>query len=256
MMGDYERIRYEVDGGVGAILLNRPEKRNAIDARLIEELQHVLEVSRTDESVRVLSLTGAGKDFCSGADLASLRKMKDAGVMANMEDARGLANLLLAMRRHPKLIVALVRGRALAGGCGLATGCDLVVAEESASFGYPEVNIGFVPAMVMSMLRRAVSEKRALELIVTGAVINASYAKEIGLINQVFTSPEFEERSVTYVQDLAARSASAVTLSKSLLYHMDSLSFETALEAGLQTNAIARMTDDCKSGIERFLRKP
>jgi len=152
-------------------------------------------------------------------------------------------------------VVAAVRGRALAGGCGLATACDLILAAESAQFGYPEVKIGFVPAMVMAILRRSVSEKRALELIVTGEIITAAQAHAVGMINRVFPDAEFEARVEDYVAALASKSASAVTLSKSLLYHMDGMTFESAIDAGVHGNALARMTEDARRGIERFVKK-
>ena len=251
----FERILYETNGAVAAITLNRPEKRNAIDGLLIQELKAAFADARSSAEVRVVTLTGAGKDFCSGADLAGLEKVRHAGVMANMEDARAMAELFIAMRRHPKLIVALVKGRALAGGCGLATACDLILADDAASFGYPEVNIGFVPAMVMAILRRSVPEKQALELIATGDPITSIEAKKLGLINQVFPEIEFDRMSMEYIQKLASRSGSATTLCKNLLYHMDTLSFEAALEAGVHVNGIARMTEDCQAGIDRFLKK-
>lgn len=254
-MSTFERIHYEIADGVGAITLNRPEKRNAIDGLLIQELKEVLASARSDDSVRVISLTAAGKDFCSGADLAGLEKVRHAGVMANMEDARAMAELFVAMRRHPKVIVALVKGRALAGGCGLATACDLILADEFASFGYPEVNIGFVPAMVMAILRRSVPEKQAFELITTGAPITSIHAKNIGLINQVYPTLEFDQMALAFVKNFALRSGSALTLCKNLLYHMDTLSFEVSVEAGVHVNGIARMTGDCQAGIERFLHK-
>ncbi len=131
-------------------------------------------------------LAGAGQDFCSGADLAALDRTADAGVLDHLATARELADVFLAMRHHPKPIVAAVRGRAFAGGCGLATACDIVLAAESAQFGYPEVKIGFIPAMVMAILRRSVSEKRAFELLTTGDPISAAEALSIGLINRTF----------------------------------------------------------------------
>ena len=251
----FERILYDARTGVAAITLNRPEKRNAIDGLLVQELKTALASTRTDDAVRVVTLTGAGKDFCSGADLAGLEKVRHAGVMANMDDARAMAELFVAMRRHPKLIIALVKGRALAGGCGLATACDLILAEESASFGYPEVNIGFVPAMVMAILRRSVNEKLALELITTGTPISARRAENLGLINHVYSDHEFDEMAALFVNNYGCRSASALTLCKNLLYHMDTLSFEAAIEAGVHINGIARMTEDCQAGIDRFLKK-
>jgi len=130
-----------------------------------------------------------------------------------------------------------------------------VIAAESAQFGYPEVNIGFIPAMVMAILRRSVSEKRAFELITMGKIITAPTAAGIGLINATFPDEEFAAGVEAAVAQLAAKSASAVMLAKNLLYHMDGMTFETALEAGVQLNAITRMTEDCKRGVERFLKK-
>jgi methylglutaconyl-CoA hydratase len=148
-----------------------------------------------------------------------------------------------------------VRGRALAGGCGLATAADVILATESAQFGYPEVRIGFIPAMVMAILRRSVSEKRAFELITTGEVVPARAALEMGLINRVFNDGAFESSVESYVRNLAAHPASAVSLAKNLLYQMDGMTFPAAIEAGAQMNAIARETAEFKSGVENFLKK-
>ena len=254
-MADYQKIVYAVAGGVARVTLNRPDKRNALDAEIIAEIRSALAEAARDDSARVVLLAGAGKDFCSGADLAALRRISEATVMENVADARTLAELFTEMRRHPLPILAAVRGRALAGGCGLATACDMVLAAESAQFGYPEVNIGFIPAMVMAILRRSVSEKRAFELITMGRIISAVAAQEMGMINATFPDDEFDAGVEAAVAQLAAKSASAVRLAKNLLYHMDGMTFETALEAGVQLNAITRMTEDCKRGVERFLKK-
>lgn len=254
-MTDYRKITYAVDGGVARITLNRPDKRNALDDEMVAELKEAFRSSASDGAVRAVLLAGAGKDFCSGADLASLQRISGAGVMENLSDARHLAELFIAMRRHPRPIVAAVRGRALAGGCGLATACDIVLAAESAEFGYPEVNIGFVPAMVMAMLRRSVQEKLAFELIATGELIASRRALQIGLINRVFPDEQFEAAVEEYVARMAAKPPSALSLAKMLLYHMDGMAFEAAIESGAHMNAIARLTEDCKRGIERFLNK-
>ena len=254
-MTDYQKILYSVDRGAARITLNRPDKRNALDAEIIAEVKDAVDKAATDDNVRVVVISGAGKDFCSGADLAALRRISEATVMENVADARHFAELFVSMRRHPQPIIAVVRGRALAGGCGLATACDIILAARSAQFGYPEVNIGFIPAMVMAVLRRSVSEKRAFELITKGEIMSAQEAADIGLINRVFPDDEFEAKVDEYVAQMAAKSASAVMLAKSLLYHMDSMTFEAALEAGVQLNAITRMTEDCKRGVERFLKK-
>jgi len=248
-------INYLNNDGIARITLNRPEKRNALSPELIAGLSAALADSARDASVRVVILSGAGQDFCSGADLAAFDRAAEAGVIDHMETARGLAGVLLQMRHHPRPIVAAVRGRALAGGCGLATACDLIVAAESAKFGYPEVNIGFVPAMVMAILRRNMTEKRAFELIVTCEIIDAHAAHAAGLINRVFPDAEFDARVNQYAASLAAKSASAISLSKNLLYHMDSMNLEAAIEAGVHGNALARMTEDARRGIEKFIKK-
>jgi methylglutaconyl-CoA hydratase len=248
-------VEYRVERGIARITLNRPEKRNALSPELVAELSGALDDSNRDENVRVVVLAGAGQDFCSGADLAAFDRAAEAGVLDHLETARALANVLIQMRRHPRPIIAAVHGRALAGGCGLATACDLVLAAESAKFGYPEVNIGFVPAIVMAILRRNVGEKRAFELISAGEIIAAREALSAGLINRVFADAEFETRVEEYAASLAAKSASAVSLSKNLLYHIDSMTFEAAIEAGVHGNALARMTEDARAGVAKFARK-
>ena len=243
-------ILYQVEQGIARITLNRPEKRNALNPELIAELQKAVQ-----DSDRLILLTGAGNDFCSGADLSGLQNQADANVLDHMASAREMADLFIAMRRYPHPIIAAVRGRALAGGCGLATAADIILASESAQFGYPEVNIGFVPAMVMAILRRCVSEKRAFELITTGDVVSAQTAFDYGLVNRVFADETFDVDVHAFASKLASKSQSALMLSKRLLYHMDNMTFEAAIEAGVQTNVIARSTEDCKRGIERFLKK-
>jgi methylglutaconyl-CoA hydratase len=248
-----EPVLAAVAGGVATLTLNRPEKRNALDGAMVAALKRELRRADADPQVRVVALRGAGSDFCSGADLAALRQIAEASVMENLADVDEMAELFLLIRRMTRPVVALVHGRALAGGCGLATACDLVVAARGASFGYPEVRIGFVPAMVMAILRRNVSEKRAFELITGGATVGAEEAERIGLINRVVPDEEFEAAGAAYVEELAQRSASAVQLCKRLLYHQDGMGFEAALRSGADLNVLARATEDTRAGIERFL---
>ena len=254
-MAAFHKIVYAVDGPVARLTLNRPEKRNALDSEMASELRRALADSAKNSEVRVVLLSGAGKDFSSGADLAALQQIANATVMENVADARQLADVFLDMRRHPRPIIAAVRGRALAGGCGIATAADIILASESAQFGYPEVKIGFVPAMVMAIVRRSVSEKRAFELLTSGEPFPARTALEIGMINRIFPDASFDREVESYAAQLATRSSSALSLTKSLLYQIDSMSFEAALSAGVQTNAIARLTDDCRRGIEQFLKR-
>lgn len=249
------KILFETKDGVARITLNRPEKRNALDRELISQLKEAVSASANDPACRVVLIAGAGTDFCSGADLAGLEKTAQADILDNMADARQMADTFLAMRNHPRPVIAAVHGRALAGGCGVATACDIILTSESAQFGYPEVNIGFVPAMVMAILRRSLSEKAALELVVGGEVITAARAHELGLVHRVYADDRFSAEVDAYAAKLAAKSPSAVMLSKRLLYNMDSMSFEAALESGVEINAIARMTEDCRRGVARFLSK-
>ena len=244
-----------MEGAVAFVTLNRPEKRNALSDAVVNELKRVLRAADNERTVRVVVITGAGVDFSSGADLAALQKISESSITENLEDAQSLMELFALIRRVRVPVVAAVRGRALAGGCGLATACDIVLAADSARFGYPEVRIGFVPAMVMAILRRNVSEKRAFELITRGADISALEAERIGLVNQVFDDATFESEVEKYVAGFENVSRSAVMLTKRLLYHMDGMTFDAALQSGVDVNAIARMTEDCRAGIEQFLKK-
>ena len=243
------------ENSVLTLTLNRPEKRNALNDALIVALKDALREANADDELCAVIIKGTGKDFCSGADLSALQKIAESDVLENLFDAESLAELFLLMRKIKIPVVAAVHGRALAGGCGLATACDVVLAAQNAQFGYPEVKIGFVPAMVMAILRRNLSEKRAFELITKGFSFDAETAEKIGLINHVFPEETFEENVSEFVADYANVSRSAVILSKKLLYQMDGMSFETALETGAQVNAIARLTEDCQKGIAKFLKK-
>lgn len=254
-MSENQPIIYQVDGAIARITLNRPEKKNALNDELIAGIKHSLLKANKDDAVRVIVVSGAGSDFCSGADLASLQKIADGSLEDNVNDARSLMELFTLMRQITVPVVAAVRGRALAGGCGLASACDLVLASSSAQFGYPEVKIGFVPAMVMAILRRNVSEKRAFELLTRGAVIEANEAQQVGLVNQIIADESFEEEVTAYVRGFEKMSKSAVALTKSLLYQMDGMAFGDALETGVDVNVIARLTKDCQKGIAQFLNK-
>ena len=245
-------LLYRVDAGIARITLNRPEKRNALNPELIAALSEALALSARDAKVRVVLIAGAGKDFCAGLDLVSMDTGKEADALEHLASAQNLAAVLLAIRRHPQPVVAAVRGRALGGGAGIATACDLILAAESAALGYPEVKIGFVPAMVAALLRRSVTDKRMFELLVGGEPVAAPEAKTIGLINQVFGDAEFDARVDGYVKNLTSKSASALSLTKQLLYHTDGMTLEKAIEAGVMMNAVSRSTEDAKRGFAGF----
>ena len=248
-------ILYDVTDGVAVLTMNRPQKRNALNGDLVAGIRDGLARAAGDAQVRVVLLKGAGPDFCSGADLAELERIADLGPEASLADATVLGDLFVAMRRHPKPIVAAVHGRALAGGAGLATACDLVVAADDAELGYPEVHLGFVPAMVMAILRRKVGESRALELALRGDRISAEKAVQIGLVNRVVPSDEFDEGALGYAAGLARRPPSAVQLSKRLLYGLDGVGFEDGIARGAEVNTLARLSEACREGVRRFLER-
>ncbi|HET9478885.1 MAG TPA: enoyl-CoA hydratase/isomerase family protein [Pyrinomonadaceae bacterium] len=254
-MADEQPVLYSVEGALARIQLNRPEKRNALNAALVAGLKEKLHAAGKDERVRVVMISGAGKDFCSGADLSALQTIAQASVSENAEDARSLLDLFVLIRQIPVPVVAAVRGRALAGGCGLASACDIVLASASARFGYPEVKIGFVPAMVMAILRRNVSEKIAFELLTRGAEISAEQALESGLVNHIFADETFDDDVTAYLNEFSKLSRSAISLTKTLLYQMDGLTFSAALETGADVNVIARLTKDCQEQVAGFLNR-
>ncbi len=248
-------ILFGVEDLIATITLNRPDKRNALSDALINSLKEALHKADKTDDVRAIVIKGAGTDFCSGADLSALQKIAESSIIENLDDANNLMELFALIRKVRVPVVAAVHGRALAGGAGLATACDIVLASKSARFGYPEVKIGFVPAMVMAILRRNVSEKRAFELVTRGAEIGAEEAERIGVINKVFDDEKFEEEVNAYISSFKKISRSAVTLTKRLLYQMDGMTFDAALNAGVDVNTIARMTEDCQNGIAKFLKK-
>ncbi len=244
------------EGGVLTLRLERPEKRNALSAALIEALHGALEAADLDPEVRVIVLTGAGPDFCAGADLEELLASADASPEANETAALRLGALFGRMRAIPKPVMAVVRGRALAGGAGLMTACDVVLAAEGAQVGYPEVLRGFVPAMVMTLLRRAAGEKAALDLVLTGRLLRAEEARAIGLVSRVVPDGALEQEAGELARTLAAAPASALALTKQLFYQLDGQPFEQGIALGARVNALARQTPDFRQAIGRFLARP
>lgn len=249
-----EPVLSSLDGGVLTLTLNRPEKRNALDEGTIRALTIALVEAAGDADVRVILLRANGTDFCAGADLKAMQRMAgEADPIANLKDAQGLGELLVYMRRHSKPIIGAVHGHALAGGAGLATACDLVLAREDAVFGYPEVKLGFVPAMVMAILRRTVGEKVAFEIVAGGEELSAERAAALGLVNRVVPESDWDDVVSSYAAGLARHSKSANMLIKRLLYGMDGLSFEESIARGAEVNALARLTPDTREGVRKFL---
>jgi methylglutaconyl-CoA hydratase len=252
---DAPRVLVTRKGGIATLTLNRPEKRNALDRATIAELRAALTTCDLAADVRVLVLRGAGKDFCAGADLAELLASVDLPAEENERRAMELGEVFLALRDIPKPTVAVVRGRALAGGCGLATACDLVVAHPDAVFGYPEIDRGFVPAMVLAILRRAVGEKVAFDLVATGRLLEAAAAERLGLISRVLPSKGFEREVTKVLERLAGASPSALALIKQQFTRLDGMGFAEGIRLGAQVNAVARRSPDFRKAVAAFLGK-
>ncbi len=242
------------EDGILSLTLNRPEKRNALDGRTIDALHLALEGADLDAEVRVVVIRGAGKDFCAGADLEELLASVDDSPEDNERSALRLGKLYLRLRGLPKPVVAVVQGRALAGGAGLATACDIVLAAQSAQLGYPEICRGFVPAMVMTILRRQLGERQAFELVATGRLLSAQEALEAGLVSRIMPDSEFDSAVSAMLAQLVARSASALALTKRLLYELDGRTFEDGIALGARINALARVHPDFKTAVAAFLQ--
>jgi methylglutaconyl-CoA hydratase len=244
-----------LENGLLTLTLNRPEKRNALDQATIALLHAALERADLDTGVRVVAIRGAGKDFCAGLDLGELLASADKTSDENERAAMQLGSLFVAMRELPKPVVAVTHGRTLAGGLGLATACDLVLAPESGSYGYPEIQRGFVPAMVMTLLRRLVGEKIAFDLVATGRVVAAAEAYRIGLVSRVMADDSYQEEVAALLGRLTATSASALALTKRQFYQLDGMPFEEGIRLGARVNATARTTPDFRAAIAAFLDK-
>jgi methylglutaconyl-CoA hydratase len=257
----YERLQTEINEGTGTIWLNRPDKRNALDRTMVEELRMAVEAMGSDQSVRAIVLAGRGPAFCAGADLEYLRQMAGFTVLDNMDDSAALARTLQTIYEVPKPTIARVHGPAIAGGCGLATVCDIIVATEGASFGYTEVKIGFIPAIVLAFLLRKVSQVQARELVLTGRIISAREAHARGLVTTLIEGSEAGEEEkldlhiAAITQEIVRASPSAVALTKQMLTALDEMPLGSALDYASRMNALTRMTPDCQNGIARFLNR-
>jgi methylglutaconyl-CoA hydratase len=246
-----KNVRMALEGTIGRITLARPEKKNALDRTTADELAEAL-FTLSEAPVNVVALDADGPDFCAGADLTALEQMLDAPRQEHIDDAKALGHVFHTIRRMEKPVVALVRGRAFAGGAGLASACDIVLAHEDARFAYPEVTVGFIPAMVMTMLRRSVGEKQAFDLVSTGRVLSAEEARSIGLVSRVFPAREFDTVSAAVLEQLAKQPPTAMAATKSLFYKLDNLGFLDGISAGIIANADARATQAFRDGVKRF----
>jgi methylglutaconyl-CoA hydratase len=250
----YATLALAYDGAVATITLNRPDKRNAISYELIEEILHALhEVEKS--SAWILILTGAGAAFCSGMDLDNLREITRHTEEENLADSGRMAHMFRMLYDFPKVTIAAVNGAAIAGGCGLATLCDFTVASTEAKFGYTEVRIGFVPAIVSTFLLRQVGEKRARDLLLTGRIIDAADALQLGLVNEVVKSEDLQTRARELAESLAANSPASLLATKRLLRTYSHLELDRQIAAAVDENARIRTTQDFREGVNSFLEK-
>jgi methylglutaconyl-CoA hydratase len=249
-------VNYSVKERVGYITLNRPDKRNALSYELVRDLKEAFSKSEVDDSVKVVVLKANGESFCAGADLAYLQELQNFSHEENLADSKHLKELFLQVYTLKKIVIAQVQGHALAGGCGLATVCDFTVAVPEAKFGYTEVKIGFIPALVSVFLIRKIGEQKAKQLLLTGEIIKAYDALNRGLITKVVEAKELESAVFDFAQELIRNnSTQSMQLTKQLIADVQSLSLQDALELAATTNAKARTTEDCKKGIASFLNK-
>ncbi len=249
-------IKQQKDGAVLTLTLDRPEKRNALNAALVTALQEALAAAADDEAVRAVVLTGAGRVFSAGADLAALQALRTASPLENQRDSEHLAALFEQIYRHPKPVIAKINGHAIAGGAGLAAVCDFAVASEEAKLGFTEVRIGFVPAIVSVFIVRKLGEAAARDLLLRGALVPAEEAAAMGLITRAVSPGTVDAAVDRLAQELAREtSASAVMLTKRLLADLPGMGLGEALVYAAQMNAFARSTDDCQAGIAAFLEK-
>jgi methylglutaconyl-CoA hydratase len=247
-------IQTTTDDRVLTIRLNRPDKRNALNADLVSALKAALTEAEEREDLRVIVLTGAGSAFSAGADLSSLRAMREAGPMENQKDSRHLAELFGQIYQHPMPVIAKVNGHAIGGGCGLAAVCDFSYAAEGAKLGFTEVRIGFVPAIVMVFLRRKLGETQARDLLLRGRLVDATTAADQGLVTRAVLEAELSGAVHDLAQEIAYEtSGSAVALTKQMLARVPGMGLDEALDYAVQMNAFARGTEDCQAGIDAFL---
>lgn len=251
-----EQVIYSCADRIGTITLNRPEKRNALGSEMVNELKSAFRAQIADKNCKVIVLKALGPAFCAGADLQYLQDLQHYSNEENLADSQSLKELFELIHMAPKVVIAQIEGHALAGGCGIATVCDFSFAVPDAKFGYTEVKIGFIPALVMVFLIRKIGEGKSRSLLLTGDVISAREAAQIGLINQVCEPGEI----ATEVEKLARKlidqtSGNSLALVKKMIHEVQHLSLKAGLNYAAEENAKARAHDDCKKGIASFLNK-
>jgi methylglutaconyl-CoA hydratase len=251
----YSTLTLDRKGPVAVLTLNRPDKRNAISYELIDELLRALSDVQDSPDSQVLIVTGAGRAFCSGMDLDNLRRLAKRSEQENFGDSQTMARLFRALYEFPKVTIAAVNGPAIAGGCGLATLCDFTLASSEAKFGYTEVRIGFVPAIVSAFLLRQVGEKQARDLLLTGRIIGAEEAFRLGLVNEVVAPDHLLQRARALANSLLENSPASLAATKRLLKYYAAPELDTRIADAVDENARIRTTTDFHEGITSFLEK-
>jgi methylglutaconyl-CoA hydratase len=250
----YTTLKLDREDPLAIITFNRPEKRNAISTSMIEEILAVLDEIE-DSPVRVAILTGAGSAFSAGMDLEDLRALADQSHEQNLEDSRRMAALFRRIYSFPKPLIAAVNGHAIAGGCGVATLCDFTLSVPAAKFGYTEVRIGFLPALVSVFLLRQIGEKRARDLLLTGRLIDAEEGVRLGLVNEVVPREELMPRARELAGTLLANSPASVMGAKHLMLTITDDELERQIALAIDANARIRSTADFREGLSAFLEK-
>jgi methylglutaconyl-CoA hydratase len=251
---NYETLKVEHNGHLSTITLNRPDKRNAISIHMIAELQAALDDIEQTHS-RVVILTGSGKAFCAGIDLDYLQAIGKQSAAENQEDSKRIAKMFRKIWSYSRPLIAAVNGHALAGGCGIATLCDFTLSVPEAKFGYTEVKIGFLPAIVSVFLTRQIGEKRARDLLLTGRLVEAPEAKELGLLNEIVPAENLMARTHELAETILAASPSSITRAKHLLVSAAAAGIDHDLERAVLESARVRCTPDFKEGLAAFLEK-
>lgn len=254
-MTHYSTLHTHKDGGLLTLTLNRPEKRNALTPEMVGELTRVLESAGADPSCGVVLLTGAGEAFCAGMDLARLEALATKSIAEHREDSEQIARLMRTLYDLPKPTIAAVNGAAIAGGMGLATICDFTLAIPEAKFGYTEVKIGFVPAIVSAFLRAQIGDKHARDLLLSGRLIKAQEACDLGLVTRVVPDRDLMREAHLLAYKLLENSPAAIEATKRLLSGHARQVLDQEIAAAVEANVAARSTDDFKEGIRAFLEK-